>query len=83
MQSHEEHPHQQQTRAEGDALGGGLSAVVDVGQTHQPDAPEQVLGAIFVAKEGHLDYHDPVVQVTYRYTSPGGTERNEVVGMLQ
>ncbi len=37
-----------------------------------------MLGPVFVAKEGHLDYHDPVVQVTYRYTSPGGAERNDM-----
>lgn len=37
-----------------------------------------MLGAVFVAKEGHLNYGDPVVQVTYRYTSSLGGERNDM-----
>ena len=37
-----------------------------------------MLGAVFVAKPGILDFDDPLVQVTYRYTSDGATERNDM-----
>jgi choline dehydrogenase len=37
-----------------------------------------MLGVVFQAKEGTLRADDPVVQVTYRYTSSGGTERNDM-----
>jgi choline dehydrogenase len=36
------------------------------------------LGAVFAAKEGVLRAGDPVVQVTYRYTSSGASERNDM-----
>lgn len=36
------------------------------------------LGAVFAAKEGVLRAGDPVVQATYRYTSSGASERNDM-----
>lgn len=37
-----------------------------------------MLGVVFEAREGLLDTGDPVVQVTYRYTSKPGEERNDM-----
>ena len=37
-----------------------------------------MLGAVFAAKEGLLNAKDPVVQVTYRYSSAPGAERNDM-----
>ncbi len=37
-----------------------------------------MLGATFIAKEGMLERSDPVVQVTYRYTSSDDEERNDM-----
>ncbi|MCH8064613.1 MAG: GMC family oxidoreductase N-terminal domain-containing protein [Chloroflexi bacterium] len=37
-----------------------------------------MLGVTFIAKQGMLERSDPVVQVTYRYTSSGGEERNDM-----
>lgn len=37
-----------------------------------------MLGVVYSAREGMLNGADPVVQVTYRYTSKGGTERNDM-----
>ncbi|MEX2247876.1 MAG: GMC family oxidoreductase N-terminal domain-containing protein [Dehalococcoidia bacterium] len=37
-----------------------------------------LLGVVFDAKPGVLDPDDPLVQVTYRYTSSGGGERNDM-----
>src|SRR3990172_948430 len=37
-----------------------------------------MLGVVFTAKEGVLRAGDPVVQATYRYTSTGGGERNDM-----
>jgi len=37
-----------------------------------------MLGGVFVARDGYLKHGDPVVQVTYRYTSSLGEERNDM-----
>lgn len=37
-----------------------------------------MLGAVFAAKPGILKFEDPLVQVTYRYTSGIGGERNDM-----
>lgn len=37
-----------------------------------------MLGVVYAAQDGHLDQRDPVVQVTYRYTSSTGDERNDM-----
>jgi choline dehydrogenase len=37
-----------------------------------------MLGVVYAAKEGALRAGDPVVQATYRYTSTGGSERNDM-----
>ncbi len=37
-----------------------------------------MLGVTFAAKDGLLKRNDPVVQSTYRYTSTGGQERNDM-----
>jgi choline dehydrogenase len=37
-----------------------------------------MLGVVYGAKDGVLNAGDPVVQVTYRYTSSGGDERNDM-----
>ena len=37
-----------------------------------------MLGAVFSAPEGVLRFEDPLVQVTYRYTSAPGAERNDM-----
>ncbi len=37
-----------------------------------------MLGTVFAAKDGVLSADDPLVQVTYRYTSAGGSERNDM-----
>ncbi len=37
-----------------------------------------MLGVTYLPKEGVLNADDPLVQVTYRYTSAGGDERNDM-----
>jgi choline dehydrogenase len=37
-----------------------------------------MLGAVFSAPDGLLNFDDPLVQVTYRYTSTMGKERNDM-----
>ena len=37
-----------------------------------------MLGAVFTAQDGMLRAGDPVVQVTYRYTATGSSERNDM-----
>lgn len=37
-----------------------------------------MLGVVYQAKDGQLHAGDPIVQTTYRYTSTGGVERNDM-----
>lgn len=37
-----------------------------------------MLGVTYLAKDGAIDPDDPLVQMTYRYTSKGGGERNDM-----
>jgi choline dehydrogenase len=37
-----------------------------------------MLGVVYQAKDGQLRAGDPIVQTTYRYTSAGGVERNDM-----
>lgn len=55
----------------------GIDVVADlpVGATLD-DHP--MLGVVYQAKPGHLNADDPLVQVTYRYTSGPGAERNDM-----
>lgn len=56
----------------------GIDVVEDLPGVGENLDDHPMLGVVFSAKEGLLNARDPVVQVTYRYTSPGGTERNDM-----
>ena len=56
----------------------GIPVVRDVPGVGESFDDHPMLGAVFSAKDGVLRAGDPVVQVTYRYTSTGGTERNDM-----
>ncbi len=56
----------------------GIDLVRDLPGVGQNLDDHPMLGVVFDAKEGILNRGDPVVQVTYRYTSTGGTERNDM-----
>ncbi|TAK57848.1 MAG: FAD-dependent oxidoreductase [Dehalococcoidia bacterium] len=56
----------------------GIDVVKDIPGVGQNLDDHPMLGVVYKAKEGLLSYDDPVVQVTYRYTSTGGTERNDM-----
>ena len=56
----------------------GIDVVRDLPGVGENLDDHPMLGAVFTAKEGLLNAKDPVVQVTYRYTSAGGGERNDM-----
>ena len=56
----------------------GIDCVEDVPGVGANLDDHPMLGVVFTAKEGVLRAGDPVVQVTYRYTSTGGSERNDM-----
>jgi choline dehydrogenase len=56
----------------------GIGVVADLPGVGANLDDHPMLGVVFQAKEGTLRADDPVVQVTYRYTSTGGTERNDM-----
>ncbi|OGO52712.1 MAG: hypothetical protein A2148_11165 [Chloroflexi bacterium RBG_16_68_14] len=56
----------------------GIDVVEDLPGVGENLDDHPMLGAAFAAREGLLNAKDPLVQVTYRYTSPGGAERNDM-----
>ncbi len=56
----------------------GIDVVRDLPGVGENLDDHPMLGVTFAAKEGLLRREDPVVQTTYRYTSPGGEERNDM-----
>ena len=56
----------------------GIDVVQDLPGVGENLDDHPMLGVVFIAKEGVLNGGDPVVQVTYRYTSRGGEERNDM-----
>ncbi len=56
----------------------GIGVVRDLPGVGENLDDHPMLGAVFTAKEGTLNAKDPVVPVTYRYTSEGGGERNDM-----
>ena len=56
----------------------GIDVVQDLPGVGENLDDHPALGVTFAAKEGFLKAGDPVVQVTYRYTSAGATERNDM-----
>ncbi len=56
----------------------GIDVVQDLAGVGENLDDHPMLGTVFMAKDGVLDVGDPVVQVTYRYTSTDGTERNDM-----
>lgn len=55
-----------------------IDVVADVPGVGENLDDHPMLGVTFAAKDGLLQRNDPVVQSTYRYTSPGGRERNDM-----
>jgi len=55
-----------------------IDVVRDVPGVGQNLDDHPMLGVVFAAPEGALRVEDPVVQVTYRYTSSGSTDRNDM-----
>ena len=56
----------------------GIDAIADVPGVGANLDDHPMLGVTFVAKDGLLNADDPLVQVTYRYTSSLGEERNDM-----
>jgi choline dehydrogenase len=56
----------------------GIDVVEDLPGVGENLDDHPMAGVVFTAREGALHAGDPVVQVTYRYTSTGGTERNDM-----
>ena len=56
----------------------GIPVVHDLPGVGENLDDHPMLGVVFTAKEGVLRAGDPVVQATYRYTSTGGGERNDM-----
>jgi len=56
----------------------GIDLVEDLPGVGENLDDHPVAGVVFAAREGVLRAADPVVQVTYRYTSTGGAERNDM-----
>jgi choline dehydrogenase len=56
----------------------GIDVVADVAGVGENLDDHPMVGVAFAAKDGLLKRSDPVVQSTYRYTSPGGKERNDM-----
>lgn len=56
----------------------GIDVVEDLPGVGAQLDDHPMLGVVYAAKDGYLNGDDPIVQVTYRYTSTGGTERNDM-----
>ena len=56
----------------------GIDVIADLPGVGANLDDHPMLGVVFQAKDGVLNAGDPVVQVTYRYTSTGGDERNDM-----
>jgi choline dehydrogenase len=56
----------------------GIDVVEDLPGVGENLDDHPMAGVVFTARDGVLRAGDPVVQVTYRYTSSGGTERNDM-----
>ena len=56
----------------------GIDVIRDLPGVGENLDDHPMLGVVYAAKDGLLDITDPVVQVTYRYTSSGGAERNDM-----
>ncbi len=56
----------------------GIEVVRDLPGVGQNLDDHPMLGVAWLAKEGTLDRNDPLVQVTYRYSSSLGEERNDM-----
>ena len=56
----------------------GIGVVRDIPGVGDSLDDHPMLGAVFSAPEGVLKFEDPLVQVTYRYTSGPGAERNDM-----
>jgi choline dehydrogenase len=56
----------------------GIDVVRDTPGVGENLDDHPMLGVVYAAKEGVLEFDDPLVQVTYRYTSTGGSERNDM-----
>jgi len=56
----------------------GIDVVADLPGVGANLDDHPMLGVVFSAPEGSLEIDDPVVQVTYRYTSTLGEERNDM-----
>ena len=56
----------------------GIDAIADMPGVGANLDDHPMLGVTFLAKDGLLNAEDPLVQVTYRYTSSLGEERNDM-----
>ena len=56
----------------------GIDVVADLPGVGANLDDHPMLGTTYLAREGALDPDAPLVQVTYRYTSAGGDERNDM-----
>jgi choline dehydrogenase len=56
----------------------GIHVVADLPGVGDNLDDHPMAGAVYATKEGTLRDGDPVVQVTYRYSSSGGSERNDM-----
>jgi choline dehydrogenase len=56
----------------------GIDVLVDLPGVGANLDDHPMLGTTFLAREGMLNADDPLVQTTYRYTSTGGDERNDM-----
>lgn len=56
----------------------GIDVLRDVPGVGQNLDDHPMLGVVFAAPDGALRVEDPVVQVTYRYTSSGSADRNDM-----
>jgi len=56
----------------------GIDVVEDLPGVGENLDDHPMAGVVFAAKEDVLNAGDPVVQATYRYTSTGGSERNDM-----
>ncbi len=56
----------------------GIGVVRDLPGVGENMDDHPMLAVTYLAKDGTVDADDPVVQVTYRYTSSGSSERNDM-----
>lgn len=56
----------------------GIDVIADIPGVGATLDDHPMLGAVFAAKPGILKFEDPLVQVTYRYTSGIGGDRNDM-----